>query len=429
MASTTTDIDYKNNYFEYPELTRIHGLPTTTSLIELRDEIRANAQSVITMLGGGKWGHMGLVCSPTIYATMDASTPYIHPVNPGPFQVQGINLGPAEVTEQKAAWDEKTRLYREVNGVERNLKQQIVSAMDRKYLRALQTPGTKKINKTIPQILSYLFDCYGTISPKDLSDMKKVVTDYDLDPGEPVDTLFGEVDDLNTMCEIAQEKMSDEQLISMAFAILQRTGKYKNKLTKWVKKLPANKTWENFKTYIRSAQKNLRDQGDLTVATAMSNNDIINVVTQSINNAIMKTQEDEDKENYSPIEAMNAAMAKEKSDMEKQLNTLKEQIAQMAKFQQMPPQPSYYQPQSGQQWPSNMQNMQFGTMQQQRPWNNNNNNNNNNSNNRRNNKGRYCWTHGACNHWGRTCQAKANGHQDDASFKNTKNGNTNGVRT
>jgi len=53
MASTTTDIDYKNNYFEYPELTRIHGLPTTTSLIELRDEIRANAQSVITTLGGG----------------------------------------------------------------------------------------------------------------------------------------------------------------------------------------------------------------------------------------------------------------------------------------------------------------------------------------------------------------------------------------
>ena len=125
---------------------------------------------------------------------------------------------------------------------------------------------------------------------------------------------------------------------------------------------------------------------------------------------------------------MNAAMAKEKSDMEKQLNTLKEQISQMTKYQQMPPQFSYYQPQSGQQWPSNMQNMQFGTMQQQRPWNNNN-NNNNNATNRRNNKGRYCWTHGACNHWGRTCQSKANGHQDDASFKNAKNGNTNGVRT
>ena len=140
MASTTTDdIDYKNNYFEYPELTRIHGLPTTTSLIELRDEIRANAQSVITTLGGGNWGHMGLVCSPMMYATMMGSRLYIHPVNPGPFEVQDINIGPAEVTEQKAAWDEQTRLYREVNGVERNLKQQIVSAMDRKYLRALFT--------------------------------------------------------------------------------------------------------------------------------------------------------------------------------------------------------------------------------------------------------------------------------------------------
>ena len=104
---------------------------------------------------------------------------------------------------------------------------------------------------------------------------------------------------------------------SMAFAILQRTGKYKSKLIKWLKKLLADKTWENFKAYIRSAQKYLRDQGDLAVGTAMSNNDIINVVTQSINNAIMKTQENEDKENNSPMEAMNAAMAKEKSDMEK----------------------------------------------------------------------------------------------------------------
>ena len=75
MASTTTDIDYKNNSFEYPELTRIHGLPTTTSLIELRDEIRANAQSVITTLGGCNWGRMGRVRSPMIYATMMGSRP------------------------------------------------------------------------------------------------------------------------------------------------------------------------------------------------------------------------------------------------------------------------------------------------------------------------------------------------------------------
>ena len=143
------------------------------------------------------------------------------------------------------------------------------------------------------------------------------------------------------MCEIAQEKMSDEKSISMAFAILQIAGKYKSKLTKWLKKLPANKTWENFKAYIRSAQKDLRDQGDLIVGTAMSNNDIINVVTQSFNNVIMKTQENEDQENKSPVEASNAAMAKEKSDMEKQLHKLKKQISQMTKYQQIPPQPPY----------------------------------------------------------------------------------------
>ena len=47
------DIDYKNNIFEIPELTKIHGEPSTATLLDLRNEIRCNAQSVTTTLGGG----------------------------------------------------------------------------------------------------------------------------------------------------------------------------------------------------------------------------------------------------------------------------------------------------------------------------------------------------------------------------------------
>ena len=44
MPTTTTDIDYKNNFFEHPELTRIAGEPSTATLITLQAEIRDNAQ-------------------------------------------------------------------------------------------------------------------------------------------------------------------------------------------------------------------------------------------------------------------------------------------------------------------------------------------------------------------------------------------------
>eukprot|EP00957_Ditylum_brightwellii_P138768 10577841-Ditylum_brightwellii.AAC.1 len=37
---------------------------------------------------------------------------------------------------------------------------------------------------------------------------------------------------------------------------------------------------------------------------------------------------------------------------------------------------------------------------------------------------KYCWTHGACYHWGPDCWSKAEGHQDAATFQNKLGGST-----
>ena len=46
MTKPFADINYKNNYFEYPDLTRIIGEPTTSSLITLYNEVKSNAIAV-----------------------------------------------------------------------------------------------------------------------------------------------------------------------------------------------------------------------------------------------------------------------------------------------------------------------------------------------------------------------------------------------
>ena len=61
------DIDFKNNIFAYPNLTRIIGEPTTTALITLRNEVKANAQAVHSTLDEGKHGHLRLVRLPETY--------------------------------------------------------------------------------------------------------------------------------------------------------------------------------------------------------------------------------------------------------------------------------------------------------------------------------------------------------------------------
>ena len=38
------------------------------------------------------------------------------------------------------------------------------------------------------------------------------------------------------------------------------------------------------------------------------------------------------------------------------------------------------------------------------------------------NQMKYCWTHGACNHWGNDCRTPAEGHDSSATFQDRKGG-------
>jgi hypothetical protein len=53
----------RENFFQFPTLTKIHGDPTYASLAKLTKEWKANGKSVPTTLGGGPQGHLGLITS------------------------------------------------------------------------------------------------------------------------------------------------------------------------------------------------------------------------------------------------------------------------------------------------------------------------------------------------------------------------------
>ena len=57
MSGQTSVPNYRETLFEYPELTPIHGEPSYESLRVLYNQIKANARSVHTTLGGGQHGH------------------------------------------------------------------------------------------------------------------------------------------------------------------------------------------------------------------------------------------------------------------------------------------------------------------------------------------------------------------------------------
>ena len=108
--TTQSDVDYKTTHFEYPELMQIHGEPTTENLVTLQQEIRANALTVYTTLGGGHHRHLGLVCTPATYATIPNTQVYNRPAAPGPLNVdQG--LAQYQIAQARDTHNKETCLF------------------------------------------------------------------------------------------------------------------------------------------------------------------------------------------------------------------------------------------------------------------------------------------------------------------------------
>ena len=55
------NIDYTSTSFEYPNLTKLQGIPTYEPLRRIKNEIKADVASVSSDLGGGAHGLLGLM--------------------------------------------------------------------------------------------------------------------------------------------------------------------------------------------------------------------------------------------------------------------------------------------------------------------------------------------------------------------------------
>ena len=75
----------KDTYFQHKVLTKVHGKSTYETLQVLTTELKANAGSVPSTLGGGSHVHLGFLLSDIRYATLQDTAPWVTPGNPGPF--------------------------------------------------------------------------------------------------------------------------------------------------------------------------------------------------------------------------------------------------------------------------------------------------------------------------------------------------------
>ena len=172
-----------------------------------------------------------------------------------------------------------------------------MTALDSKYLKALRDSISNKITRTIPAILSYLFNAYGHVTPTKLYELKQKVETMQFSPQEPVDTLITDIDDLAVIADLAGSPITDQQRVDIGYLVLQRWKHFKNSLCKWNALPGANRTYVNFKTHFRDAQIALHKREEITVKEGLNHTEMVNMVTKGVQSAFEENKNNAEQAN------------------------------------------------------------------------------------------------------------------------------------
>ena len=245
-------------YFQHKVLTKISGQPTYETLLVLSNEVRANAASVPSTLGGGLYGHLGLTMSDERYATLANSAPWITPGNPGVFAPPAGATGP-QIKAAKDVWRELKFTFELCQATERALIAQVVDSVDAIYLRPLLNRVTGQYSTALRPVFVHLFDTHGKVTPQQVKAKEQAVCTMACDLlSIPIDTVFTTVDDLAHISEHSGSIMTDRQKMDIAFVVLaSKVPLLQHDLRLWNRFGALDRTWPNMLDHFRSAQADL----------------------------------------------------------------------------------------------------------------------------------------------------------------------------
>ena len=155
----TSSVNYKDSYFEQPPLTAIRWEPTYETLHNLKNELKANANSVRTTLGGGNHGYLGMILTPAEYHRIAPTDPSTRPPNTGVL-IQNL----AGTAAQIASAEDTHWLTKKLYLVTLLLKQTFIHKSSRPFTPNILPPfATPSLEKLCHSFWPSLSSCTTTI--------------------------------------------------------------------------------------------------------------------------------------------------------------------------------------------------------------------------------------------------------------------------
>ena len=115
---------------------------------------------------------------------------------------------------------ENIRLFKEVEGVEKALIQQIEQAVRPEYLNILRNHTTTSITGPVYNIIDHLSTTYGRVTAQMFDEKEEEVRKMTYNPTHPIDNIFTAIDDLVNFAELARNNITQtRQCVTRAYII------------------------------------------------------------------------------------------------------------------------------------------------------------------------------------------------------------------
>jgi hypothetical protein len=229
--------------FAFKTLTPIIGEPTNVTLTKLKKEIYANAVGTTSELGGGQNGYLGMVMPHVEYMAEPNTEAFVKPnkpVAPIPNSIKTTE----EVLYDREMYKEALAEYKQHRAMGIELKEQLITAIEYRYLKPLEVGKTGLASVTISDMLAYLTDTYDEITLEDITtNMEKLGAPWN--PEEPILDLWERIKECQRFATEGGYPIDDKVAINMVLKALEATGVYTTwtsqmrdiKQTSWTMKL------------------------------------------------------------------------------------------------------------------------------------------------------------------------------------------------
>ena len=131
--------------------------------------------------------------------------------------------------------------------------------VDSAFLDTIRDPVTFVLQGTIADNLTFLFTTYGKVTPETLNEEFEKVNNTIYNPSLPIDVIFNSIVALAELAEAATVPYSEQQQLTIAYNVLNRSGRFVSDIKEWKRRPAVERNWINFKLHFRRAHNELRE--------------------------------------------------------------------------------------------------------------------------------------------------------------------------